>query len=72
MNAAQFNARYAVGTPVVYRPVLGGREAHATRTRSQAWSLGSGHAVVMVEGFIGGVSIEAVEVIPQPQQGGAA
>lgn len=67
MNAAQFNARYAVGTPVTYRPILGGSEVHATRTRSEAWTLGSGHAVVMVEGFIGGVSIEAIEVIKRPQ-----
>lgn len=60
MTADEFNKRYPIGTPVIYTPIIGGTETAATRTRSEAWSLGSGHTVVKVDGYIGGVAIEAL------------
>ncbi len=60
MTAAEFNARYAIGAAVTYTPVLGGPEQIPTRTRSDAWTLGSGHAVVLVDGSIGGVAVQAI------------
>lgn len=57
----EFNDRHAIGSPVLYRP---DRESDAgmiqTRTRSEAWALPSGVAVVMLQNKAGGVSIEHV------------
>lgn len=68
MTAAKWNETHPVGTPVTYFPVRGrfdnGRE---TKTRSEAWELGGGHPVVMVEGVSGGVSLEHLHV-PKPHQ----
>lgn len=63
MSAGEFNRRFPVGTPVIYRPIIGGQEQHRTRTRSLAWTLGHGATVVAVDGFIGGMAIEAIEVV---------
>jgi hypothetical protein len=60
LSAYEFNQRFPVGTVVDYTPIIGGQERHRTRTRSSAWALGHGGVVVMVEGFIGGVAIEAL------------
>ena len=61
LNVEQFNAKYPVGTDVVFQIVEGG-EGVKTKTRSGAWDL-CGHPVVQVEGFTGGVSIAHVTVI---------
>lgn len=63
LSAEEFNRRFPVGTAVIYRPIIGGSEQHRTRTRSTAWTLGNGAAVVAVEGFIGGMALEAIEVV---------
>lgn len=62
ISASEFNAGCPIGTAVTYTPVRGGPEHIHTQTRSHAWTTGTGHAVVMVEGTIGGVSVEAVTV----------
>jgi len=62
MTSEQFNSKYTVGTHVVYQPVQDG-EGVQTKTRSEAWELGHGAAVVMVEGKSGGVSVEHCTVI---------
>jgi hypothetical protein len=62
MTAAQFNARYPVGTLVRYFPVKGQPQFEATKTRSEAWELGGGQAVVALTGFSGGKSIDHLEV----------
>lgn len=58
----QFNARVPVGTAVHYFPFLGDSEYRETRTRSQAWALGHGDAVVKIDGIAGGVCIDHVRV----------
>lgn len=60
MTADEFNGRVPVGTPVRYYSVPG-VAPRLTRTRSAAWTLGSGHVVVAVEGRSGGVSIKHLE-----------
>lgn len=62
MTAAEWNARYGVGTEVVYAPHRAARppERRRTRTRSDAWTLGHGEPVVAVEGKAGGVALWAV------------
>ncbi|MFF5261288.1 hypothetical protein ACFY4C_20290 [Actinomadura viridis] len=73
MNAAEFNARYPVGTPVVAYPGVHPESAPnvvksapdvvkrlTTRTRSVAWTLGHGEPVVMVDGYAGGIALAHV------------
>lgn len=59
MTAEQFNEKYPVGTDVVYQPVKDG-EGVSTQTRTEAWELGHGAAVVSVYGKSGGVSVEHI------------
>ena len=65
MNENEFNEKYPVGTLVRYHPVVGQPEFLATKTRSEAWTLGSGHVVVKVKGKAGGVSIASIEAVEQ-------
>lgn len=58
MTADQWNERHPIGTPVIVTRDLG--EEQRTVTRSSAWTLGSGHPVVMVVGISGGYSLERV------------
>ena len=62
MTAAQWNATYPVGTPVLYRPVITDAACVRTKTRSEAWELGHGEAVVKVAGHSGGVPLMSLEV----------
>jgi hypothetical protein len=57
MTAAEWNAKYPVGTSVAYFPVKGRMEHTDTKTRSEAWELGGGQAVVLVDDRAGGVAI---------------
>lgn len=57
MNAEKFNNIHVVGTPFRYYPITGLKDFVETKTRSEAWELGDGHPVVLVEGKAGGVSI---------------
>jgi len=62
MNENEFNQKYPVGTPVHYHPVIGQPEFTVTSTRSEAWTLDSGHVVVKVKGKAGSVSIASIDV----------
>lgn len=63
--AEHFNSRVPVGTPVRYWSVRGKPlDYWDTVTRSEAWRLGDGTPVVLLEGLIGGVHIEDVRVLP--------
>ncbi|WP_155404029.1 hypothetical protein [Citrobacter amalonaticus] len=58
MSAAQFNAAFPLGSSFTYHSVKGKPDAaHFTMTRSEAWELGHGATVVMVNGISGGVDI---------------
>jgi hypothetical protein len=57
MDAAEFNSKYPVGTFCKYYPITDGDDFIETATRSEAWELGHGEAVVKVEGRSGGVCI---------------
>lgn len=63
MTAAQWNEKHPVGTKVRYYPILGHDENVETKTRSEAWELGGGDAVVKVEGRAGGVALTNIEVV---------
>ena len=70
MTADEFNALYPVGTLVVAYPGVRpehpvfnlDRDALTTRTRTPAWTLGHGAAVVSVEGYAGGIDLEHIDV----------
>lgn len=66
LTAAQFNKLIKVGRAVRYYPVAGHAEFTDTRTRSEAWELGSGDPVVMVEGRAGGVAVNHLVLIDEP------
>lgn len=69
MNADEWNAKYPPGTHVKYTPVLGEEMGAVTsRTRSEAWTLGHGDAVVAIEGRAGGVLLEALTVLEPVQE----
>lgn len=65
MTAEQFNARYGVGTPAIYRTTHDAQPL-STKTRSKAWELGHGESVVMIEGKSGGVALWALQMPDQP------
>lgn len=73
-TAEQWNAAHPVGTKVLYRSHSNASPLE-TSTRSAAWALGHGEAVVMVEGVSGCVALWALEVcegvrgIPAYQKG---
>jgi hypothetical protein len=62
MTAAEFNKRYPVGTLVRYFPVMGSSEFTATATRTEAWDLSDGRAVVALVGLGGGKSLDCIVV----------
>lgn len=62
MTADELNDQFPIGTPVVYQPVRDGKGT-TTATRSEAWELGHGAAVVSIKGQAGGVSVEHVTVL---------
>ncbi len=57
-----WNARAEVGTPVTV--TLDDGSKMETRTRSPAWMLGHGEAVVSVDGIVGGYLLSRVQVRP--------
>jgi hypothetical protein len=63
MTAEEWNAEMPVGTPVRFYPVAGEMKSRDTVTRSEAWTLGHGEAVVKIEGQAGGVSLDHLEVL---------
>lgn len=52
-----FNEHVPVGTPVLYWPGAPEGQGRKSVTRSKAWVLSSGAAVVMVEGYAGGIAL---------------
>ncbi|MFD7066111.1 hypothetical protein ACFV97_02625 [Streptomyces sp. NPDC059913] len=63
MTADEWNARYPVGTPVLAYPGTRDDEPLDTVTRSRAWTLGHGAAVVSVEGEAGGIHLTHVDPV---------
>ncbi|GAB3175103.1 hypothetical protein GCM10027059_48340 [Myceligenerans halotolerans] len=60
MNAEEFNRRYPVGTTVRFWPGLRVGPGQVAATRTPAWTLPSGHAVVAVDGYPGGIALTHV------------
>lgn len=63
----QWNTRVPLGTHVDAAPGAPADEGGAvirTRTRSAAWTLGSGTPVVAVEGYPGGIALDHVTIVP--------
>jgi hypothetical protein len=59
MNTEQFNNKFSVGDDVVYTDDFG--VEHKAKTRSEAWELGHGDAVVMIEGKSGGYDVNRIK-----------
>jgi hypothetical protein len=67
LTAAQWNAAHPIGTAVRYWPIyppIASAPPIDTRTRSEAWALGDGTAVVLIEGKSGGMCLSHIEVSP--------
>jgi hypothetical protein len=58
MSAAEFNEKFQIGQRFRYYAVLGIPDSVEVVTRSGAWELGHGEAVVLLEGRTGGFSVE--------------
>lgn len=55
-----FNALVPEGTHVLYYPIIGQPEHVSTFTRSEAWELPGGEAVVLLNGWSGAVTLRAL------------
>lgn len=71
MNAAEFNARFPVGTPVIAYPACRPEDCPndprlITRTRSEAQVLGGHTDVVWVEGHGACIALTHIDVIDEP------
>jgi len=69
VNAEEWNAANPVGATVDAAPGALPRDGGAvmrTRTRTPAWTLGSGEAVVSVVGYPGGIALTHVQVVNPP------
>lgn len=62
MNLQEFNAAFPSGSDVIYTDDFG--KEHATKTRSEAWALGHGGVVVLLEGRSGGYDIDRIKAAP--------
>ena len=58
VTADLFNETYPVGTRVRYWPLANDPKCFDTETRTPAWTLGHGDAVVSLVGFSGGVALD--------------
>lgn len=57
----RFNAHYPVGSDVIRFPFTDRRNnGTPTKTRSAAWVMGGHSAMVLVDGFSGGQSLDAI------------
>lgn len=65
MTADEWNRRHPVGTPVDAWPGSRDTAPVRTRTRTPAWTLGSGDAVVSIEGRSGGIALDHVHPIEE-------
>lgn len=66
-TAEDWNQNHPVGTPVRAYPGTRTAEPTLTRTRSRAWTLGHGAAVVAVAGQAGGILLSHVDAITLPE-----
>lgn len=67
MTAPAWNAAHPVGTAVRYWPIwppVPSVPPVDSHTRSEAWPLGDGTVVVLIEGKTGGVALSHVEIRP--------
>ncbi|WP_326642973.1 hypothetical protein OG884_06020 [Streptosporangium sp. NBC_01755] len=64
MTADEWNETHPIGTPVLAWPGVREDEPMVTRTRTPAWTLGHGAAVVSVDGYAGGIALTHVEAVP--------
>jgi hypothetical protein len=72
LAAEDWNAVYPVGTKVRYWPILPPIPSVPpldTVTRSEAWMLGHGAAVVSIVGKTGGVLLSHLEILPSEKAG---
>jgi len=67
-TAEDFNTRHPVGTPVIAYPLTRPEdnqpeffERLETVTRTPAWTLGHGAAVVSVDGYAGGIALTHID-----------
>lgn len=65
LDVESFNAAHPVGTDVLYWPGAVVGPGRRSRTRTPAWEL-SGHAVVSVEDYPGGVLLDHVNTVDSP------
>lgn len=67
MTADEWNERHPIGTAVRYWPLLNprGGAPFDSRTRSEAWGLGHGQPVVLIEGRSGGMCLDHLEVLAE-------
>ena len=70
--ASAFNEANPMGTPVRFWPGARVGDGRPSRTRSRAWVMPSGHAVVLVEGYAGGIALTHVDPTPTDPELGAA
>jgi hypothetical protein len=68
-KAKAFTAANPVGTLVRFWPGVRAGEGRESAIRSDAWALLSGHVIVCVEAYPGGIDIGHVEPIAVPQEG---
>lgn len=61
--AVAWSAVHPVGTPVLAWPGTRDDEPFVTCTRTPAWTLGHGAAVVSVEGRAGGIALTHIQLI---------
>lgn len=65
ITAKEWNSKYPVGTRVKMKD---GILEFDTKTRSQAWTLGSGTAVVALVGHAGGWGLSFLTLIDDPEE----
>ncbi|MGW2495860.1 hypothetical protein ACWCV2_15345 [Streptomyces pseudogriseolus] len=66
-TARDFNDRHPVGTPVAAFPITRDEPPLLTTTRTPAWELGHGTAVVSVHGYAGGIALTHIDTRrPEP------
>ncbi|MCR4319755.1 MAG: hypothetical protein NUV74_05390 [Candidatus Brocadiaceae bacterium] len=61
MKASEWNEWYEIGYPVLVKKDDG--SVVQTKTRSEAWELGHGQAVIKLEGISGGYSLDRVQAM---------
>lgn len=66
MTATEWNDQFPIGTRVRYWPIIGSPGYTDHETRSEAWELGHGIAVVSLTGKSGGMALSHLHVLELP------